>query len=339
MDKINVTSKSAHISDIDLLYGRWIKEGSQFVEQEIDFWHPLTRYYAPEGELSFDVMKEAIARDLMKTGTKDVFDNISNMRFEVKYVPVIKLLNNVLSLYYSTKNQHTDLADVFQDGKIAEISDLEANWDWAEMDTRRLGELSEKSTVLPTNRPFTMYNEMLQNVGGIPENPKVYFVPVVTMNCTINGVPVTWKGFCGKKCLLLNRSGDFPEDTILKEGKFEANYKSMLVIMALIVISGLYLLIMGWFHQSGIGFFLYLIVVAIILVVIGYASLFLCSMIDLYILNPIMKAKTESQLRSLMNYKKQSAISAGFNTASRFDINFEEDSIGNTIVSVVEKDN
>ena len=52
-----------------------------------------------------------------------------------------------------------------------------------------------------------------------------------------------------------------------------------------------------------------------------------------------MKAKTESQLKSLMNYKKQSAISAGFNTASRFDINFEEDSIGNTIVSVVEKNN
>lgn len=337
MDKINVTSKSAHISDIDLLYGRWIKEGAQFVEQEIDFWHPLTIYYAPKSELSFDAMKERIACELMQTGTKEVFDNISNMRFEVKYVPVIKLLNNVLSLYYSTKNQHTDLAEVFQDGKIAEISDLEANWDWAEMDTHRLGELSEKSMVLPTNRPFTMYNEMLQNVGGILENPKVYFVPVVTMNCTISGIPVTWRGFCGKKCLLLNRSGDFPEDTILKEGKFEAKYKSMLVMLALLAFSGLFLLIQGWIHQSGIGFILYLIFVTIVLVAIGYASLFLCSMIDGYILNPIMKAKIKSQLSSSMKHKKQSAMSAGFNTASSFDIKFEEDSIGDTIVSVVEK--
>lgn len=322
MERINVTSKSAHISDIDLLYGRWIKEGSQFVEQEIDFWHPLTRYFIPKEELSFEVMKEEVMRDMMKTGAKDVFDNIADMKFEVKYVPVIKLLNNVLSLYYSTKNQHANLSRIFQDGKIAPITELDGNWEWMEMDTSLINEFSKKNTILPTNRPFTMYNEMLQNVGGIPENPKVYYVPVAIVTCNFNSVPVEWICFCGKKCLLLNRNGDFPEDPVLKAGELKTSYKSAVVMLALVAGFAIFSFVYGWVRRTGLDLIFYLIFMAIISVVLAYASIYLSVVID-GVINIIMHNKLKAGLKSSMNHKKQSAISKGFTQASRFELRFE----------------
>ena len=337
MDRINATSQSMNTSDINQLYGLWIKDGNQFVEQETDFWHPRTRYYAPIGEPSFEEMKELIARELMEKGTKDVFDMMSDIQYSVRYVPVIPLSDNVFLLYYDSMQQNADLKHLFHNGKIAAINNLTENWDWKEMDTNRINDISKKYAIFPINRPFTMYNEMLQNVGSYRDNPKIYYLPIASINCTFNGNPVKWSCACGKKCILLNRIGNFPEDPILKDGILKVSFKSTIIMMGIVALVAIIFIIKNLITESGFDIIIWLVIIGIISIIAGYGMMFVGVIIDSLIVDPIIKYKEKKRLITVTNYKKSSGISAGFPSVSHYDLKFGEKDNDITI-SLIEKE-
>lgn len=285
MDREKVYSSSLGISDLDKTFGRWIRYGNEFVENDVDFWHAGTRYYIADN-VDLGRLENRLCQALLYCDDDDLISSLYVISKEVVFLPIANYRGSKVCLFSDTNGQYTWLSSL-----NLENCNLR-NLDIKELNVKDLS--NQKQKILPISKSYSEFMELSHHYGDSQdylqnensEDTVIILVPVIILKFKVKDQMYVWVAIDDKDGLNVFTPHQFKNNPRLIENYDFTNdiKKQAKTIRNILFFSGAVILLwILWNTQGSRSTFDFICSVLILLPAYLLLTFIICGLIDLII--------------------------------------------------------